>query len=658
VSWVKILLIDDDQNLAMALQKDLATHRYSVDIALDGEQGWALLEIFAYDLILLDLYLPKLDGISLCRRIRTEQSSAATPNYETPILLLTQEADTAQKVVALDAGADDYVIKPVSFSELLARIRALLRRSVSSGRSPKLHWGDLELDPRTYGVTYRQRSLSLTPKEYALLELFLRNPNQLFKLTMILERLWSSENPPSDWAVRSHMKALRQKLKQAGAPELFETQYRLGYRLKPLPSESAPQPISSQPLERFADPNAGLLLPALQTAWLDCRESYLERLVVIQQAVVALEQGAIDPPLQRLAHQEAHTLAGSLGSFGLTQATVLATRIQRLLGQTVPTAQVPRLAAWVEQLQQAMNSNAPMVNDSPSTGPDGLEATLLIVDDDMALVRLLEAETLSWGMHPHVATTLPQAWEQLQQHPPDVILLDIRFPHTTESGLDFLARVQEHYPTIPVVILTILEDFSYRMQAAQLGSRIFLRKPLAAEQILATVAQLLQQANVAPAHLLIVDHDLQHLSQLQTMLQPYGYRITLLQQPQRFWAVLEQTAPDALMMNLDLSIPPEAPPLGASTLNRMTGLDLCRVVRCDPQWQRLPILLFSDTGAAEALQSGVAAGANDVLAKPVVAADLLARLQHRLEQRASWSGSAAHFPLAALRPSGRELPNG
>lgn len=231
---MKILLVEDDQDLAASLRKGLTYNRYQVDWAGDGETGLALAQVKAYDLVLLDFYLPKLSGLDLCRKIRRgyELGADAVLNREIPILVLTGESATTQKVLCLDAGADDHVVKPVDLDELLARIRALLRRGMGQ-RSPVLQWGELQLDPSNYEVTFRQQVVSLTSKEYAVLELLLRHPKQVFSPAHIIDRLWAEDDSRTDATVRVYIQILRQKLKQVGAAELIETKHGLGYRLKP-----------------------------------------------------------------------------------------------------------------------------------------------------------------------------------------------------------------------------------------------------------------------------------------------------------------------------------------------------------------------------------------------------------------------------------------
>jgi len=222
---MKILIVEDDKRLAEAIAEDLGDQNYTVEVAQDGISGSELASSFHYDLILLDIMLPRLNGITLCQRLRAKSNT-------TPILMLTARDTTTDKVVGLDAGADDYLVKPFELQELAARTRALLRRS-QGDLSPVLSWGNLKLDPNRCEVTYKDTLLSLTPKEYRLLELFLRNGCRVFSQAQILDHLWGLESCPEEDTVRAHIKGLRQKLKSAGAPpDLIETVYGLGYRLK------------------------------------------------------------------------------------------------------------------------------------------------------------------------------------------------------------------------------------------------------------------------------------------------------------------------------------------------------------------------------------------------------------------------------------------
>ena len=222
---MRILLVEDDFRLAETLAEALTDQRYVVDVVSDGEAGWEQVKVLNYDLMLLDLMVPELNGVSLCQRLRSH-------GYSMPVLMLTACDTVTDKINGLDAGADDYVVKPVDLGELFARIRALLRRG-NSCLPPILEWGNLRLDPSTYEVNYANKPLHLTPKEYSLLELLLRSGRRVLSRSVIIEHIWSLEAPPEEDTVKVHIRSLRQKLKAAGAPDnLIETVHSMGYRLR------------------------------------------------------------------------------------------------------------------------------------------------------------------------------------------------------------------------------------------------------------------------------------------------------------------------------------------------------------------------------------------------------------------------------------------
>lgn len=237
---MKILVVEDDQAVAQTLQLLLSSYNYAVDVAPDGKVGQQMADAFDYDLILLDVVLPRLDGISLCQQLRTK-------GFQSPILLLTGQREGRQKAIALNAGADDYVVKPFDAEELMARVQALLRRGGPTSQ-PILTWGQLSVDPSSRKVAYGTHLLSVTPKEYAILELFLRHPQKLFNAKAILDHAWSSIEFPGEEAVRVHIKELRQKLTAVGAPKDFiKTKHRVGYQLNSQYSNFLAVQVEQQP---------------------------------------------------------------------------------------------------------------------------------------------------------------------------------------------------------------------------------------------------------------------------------------------------------------------------------------------------------------------------------------------------------------------------
>jgi len=223
---MRILLVEDDDRIAKPLAEDLRHQHYVVDLAYDGMAGWDYAQSVTYDLILLDLMLPKLDGVTLCQQLRSS-------GYRGFVLMLTARDTTTDKVIGLDAGADDYLVKPFELEELSARIRALSRRPVALQKDI-LRYGKLEFNPALHTVTYAGTPLNLTPKEYLILECFLCNPGQVFSRSMLLDKLWELDRVSGENTIRTHITNLRQKLKAAGSKEAaIETVYGVGYRFVP-----------------------------------------------------------------------------------------------------------------------------------------------------------------------------------------------------------------------------------------------------------------------------------------------------------------------------------------------------------------------------------------------------------------------------------------
>jgi DNA-binding response OmpR family regulator len=221
---MRILLVEDDSRLADSLAEVLLAQRYIVDLVRDGEAGWQQVTSAPYDLIVMDVTLPKLDGLGLCGRMRDR-------GLTTPVLMLTARDTSSDKVMGLDAGADAYMVKPFHLEELLAQVRALLRRGQTSF-TPVLSWGALSLDPTSYEVSYNRTAIHLTPKEFALLEALLRYGRRVLSRAAIADHIWTWQEAPSEDTIKTYIKNLRAKLRAAGAPkDVIETVHGLGYRL-------------------------------------------------------------------------------------------------------------------------------------------------------------------------------------------------------------------------------------------------------------------------------------------------------------------------------------------------------------------------------------------------------------------------------------------
>jgi two-component system OmpR family response regulator len=230
---MRALVVEDGSKMAALLRRGLQEEGFAVDVAANGEDGSWLGAENDYDVILLDVMLPDVDGFEVCRRLRAGDRWA-------PILMLTARDGVQDRVAGLDAGADDYLTKPFSFDELFARVRALLRRGPSE-RPPVLAVGDLLLDPATRRVCRGEQEVDLTPKEFGLLELFLRHPGEALSRTRILEHVWDFAYDGDSNVVDVYVRYLREKVDRPFGRRSIQTVRGVGYRLREEPGAAADQ---------------------------------------------------------------------------------------------------------------------------------------------------------------------------------------------------------------------------------------------------------------------------------------------------------------------------------------------------------------------------------------------------------------------------------
>jgi DNA-binding response OmpR family regulator len=221
---MRILVVEDDKKVASFLEKGLREEGYAVDVAHDGDDGLVLAHVHEYDLLLLDVMLPGKSGLEIVRDVRSRENT-------TPVLMLTARDDEEDVVLGLNAGADDYLTKPFGFDELLARVRALLRRG-GAARPDRLLYDDLELDRvKHLGLRGGER-LDLTPKEFQLLEFFMLNPERVVRRTELLEKVWDLHFDPMSNVVDVHVGHLRRKLARPGSDAVLHTIRGVGYVLR------------------------------------------------------------------------------------------------------------------------------------------------------------------------------------------------------------------------------------------------------------------------------------------------------------------------------------------------------------------------------------------------------------------------------------------
>lgn len=602
---MRILLVDDDEQLMEALASKLVEQRYAVDIATTGEMTWEFVLLFDFDLVVLDWMLPDIDGVELCQQIRAE-------GYTMPIMLLTARDRQNDKVLALDSGADDYVVKPFDFEELTARIRALLRREISIS-SPILEWGNLKLDPKTHEVHHKQQLLPLTPKEYGMLELFMRHPQQVFSPGAVINNLWAGEDPPGEEAVRTHIKGLRQKLKAVGmAKDTIKTVYGVGYRLKTDDDNHTAETLSQlnpQPPKRTADINQ---------IWLQFKDLAFERLASLEKLAIALAENKVTEELQAQAKNSAHKLAGSLGCFGFPEGSKIAKQFELFMDHN------PLKPEDLEQLTNLTTSLRADLQHQPFEKIKDVlskNISLLIIDPshDPNLDQQLITEADNHGMKTHIATDLTQAQRILERESIDALLYKIVFPDGAD--LEFLEQLHQHQPNVPIVAIAESPQLLDRLNFARSGGNLILQHPVEPLIAVKAIAELMDNLGKANK-VLIIDDDPQLLLSLLISLEPWGFKITVLDKSTQFWEVLESTEPDILVLDIDM---PD-----------LNGMELCQILRSDRYWQHLPVLFLSVHQDNQTKNQAFNMGADDYICKPVTGSVLANRILNRLKRIRSY----------------------
>ncbi|MBX2864672.1 MAG: response regulator [Leptolyngbyaceae cyanobacterium MAG.088] len=596
---MRILLVDDDEGLMDLLANHLVRHRYAVDITTDGKSAQEYLDLFSYDLVVLDLNLPDGSGIEFCKAFRQG-------GYGQPILVLSATDTSAQKVKALDAGADDYVVKPFDLNELDARIRALLRRE-QVGLPTLLQVGGVNLDPSTCETSYNGNPVKLTPKEFALLELFLRRPTRVYSLDAIIDDLWSFENPPSEDAVRTHIKGLRQKLSRVGAPKnLIKTIYGLGYRLN---VSETPEPTALKSSTTVA----------VEQAWKKYQGVMQERVELLERAAIAIEQGNFGSELSQTSQMTAHKLVGALGSFGFPMGSTLAQRLEKMLQITPPTdipaAQFHQL---VQQLRHEVNETS--VEDATETITAGAPL-LLIVSPDNSLVEQLSLQATQQSLRVRQANTLIHAQRLLQQLKPQVVIfepLPLLANESLEQLPDQLLRDMANFTkrfTGPFLLLLPALSAPIRLQLVKHGASQLLQRTSSPKQVISN-ALTMMQTHTSPAKIIIVDDDPQVLKLLHVSLTPWNFDITSLTDGKRLWETLESIEPDALVLDV--------------TMPEMSGFEICQVLRADPRWCHLPIIFLTVHEAETTRGRAFRFGGDDFINKSVATSELAVRILNQI----------------------------
>lgn len=540
---MRVLLVENDEQVSTAVKAALTKQLYTVDIAIDGQAGWELVEAIEYDLILLAVMLPKIDGIQFCKRLRNRGRS-------TLVMMITSKSAIADRVLGLDSGADDYIVKPIVFAELEARIRALFRRKTAS-ISTILRWGKLQLDCHTREVLYDQTRLDLTSKEFAVLERLLAG--RVHSQSDLVDHLWSlDEDPRKEEAVRALIKRLRQKLKAIDAEDLIETVYGQGYRLNPelrepirslppkreVPSTLKPYRVQRQPEVLVVLPDQQLLDQIIQEAVsysIQVTGASTSEIAQIQLRHQPFDLIVLDCDLGLPKWMIYDTPVLLLKSLNAKCEQNLYAQIRGSLYYPITPAQL--LKASLEQLEP--------------TQP--LMQRVMLIDDDPMVVRLIKGILEDRNIQINAITNPLRIWEELESFAPDLVILDVKLPHVDGLRLCQAIREDVRWSWLPVLFLTALHNLDIIREIFTVGADDYVSKPIVPAELIERVSKRLtrmqhirhqadfdpltnlptqQQARGMLRQLLHLAHQNQQvlcfavlrLNDLQTLNQQHGYR--------------------------------------------------------------------------------------------------------------------------------------
>ncbi|MEL7243493.1 MAG: response regulator [Cyanobacteria bacterium J06573_2] len=519
---MKILLVNDDEQFTKELKANLKQHRYIVDSAVDGQEGWEFVEAQEYDLIVLDLMLPKLDGITFCSRLRAK-------GLQVLVMFLTKRAASQDKIKGLDAGADDYVVQPVPLLELTARIRALLRRK-STTVSTILEWGNLCLEAKTGEVKYAGVLLNLTKKEYSLLELFMQDAQKIYSQSSILNQLWTFEDePPTRDAIRTLIKRLRQKLKAAKAPDLIETVFGVGYRLNPAFQKSSSTDNNSKLTKKLSESSTSKNIQSTnQTTLFQNKQASVEsdktqtRLLIVDEDKEFIDnlvelattrgfQTAIAPN-SKLAKDSIQRIRPDviLLDISIGKGENKFIFLEEISKQQPP---IPVLIFTKQELSadrvalarrksqgffhKPISSNRVLEIIAQTIKPaKKIEAKVMLVDDDRMILRLVKTLLEPWGVKVNILSNSLQFWDELESVKPDLLILDVQMPNIDGIELCQLLRNDSRWAWLPIIFLTGQRDNETIQQVFSAGADDFINKPVVAPELITRIFNRLERTRL------------------------------------------------------------------------------------------------------------------------------------------------------------------
>lgn len=607
---MKILLVDDDPRFTTTAQSLLEEKKYSIDVLNIADNIFNFIEKNNYDLLILDVIMPKTDGITICRKLRKN-------HQELPILLLTALQGKNDKLKAFEAGADDYLVKPFDWDELLARIRALLRRKETE-ETVTLKWGNLTLVTDTKQIVYDSKDLNLTPTEYQILEVFLTNPSKLFSIDDLISKLWDFDEIPTNSTIRSHIKGLRKKLKKIGGDsDLIQTVYGMGYRLKKVEKVKVEKKSENKEIKFFKQEKEinnqsqnDSISAALAAIWGQYQQDVIEDINCLNE----YNQNINCQLTKEEAVRKAHSLVGFLGSIGFIDISHICKNIENLLrdnqiGETLQK-EIDKLYSFCEKMKNENSNSFNNLSIEESTR----KKNVLMIDSKSEFTDNFIYFANFWNLEIDLTNNLSYGLEKLTNNKFDLILFDIYLIKKHSDRKESLNQIIKLAKDTPIYIITNKDDFRRRLEVSDYKINGFISKDLSSIKIIQFITQ--NWNNINHKIVLALDDDEKFLDILESQLVEPNLKLITLNHPSKIWKFLDNITPDLII--LDLQMP------------EINGIDVCKVIKNDLHWQKIPVIFLTAYLNDGIIDQIITVGANDFIPKSKLELELNNRIVNHL----------------------------
>lgn len=602
---MRALLVEDDKKMAFSIQSYLIKELETVDIIESGEKIIELIETNNYDLLILDVLLPKKNGIDICREIRQAELTIK-------ILFITALQSQQDKIRAFESGADDYLIKPFDYQELLLRVKALINRQ-KKAKSQIIRWGNIVMDLETKEVQYLGKTLNLTPTEFDILQIFLYSPQQVFEVDQIIDKIWDMETIPTHSTFRSHIKSLRRKIEQyGGKKDTIKTVYGMGYRLCELENNSSivqndtpPQKIENDDLNSF-----------IAELWAESKPEIEGDFKILNNYVNDRKSGTNQETSVRIAHN----LIGFLGNIGFAEVS----QNFRIIEQNLKLSNFYEQSDKVKETINLLNDNFQMLfkdnNLLNSVSTYNKHYHILLIENDVNLLNEFEQviRVNKFNFQLSIVTDLSDITNY--NHYDILILGDCHDCATNKE------EVMNNLTTLGLntapIIYTSDDSLENRLFFSQQKIKAFFTKKTAPSDFLRYIKNELEN----PAHIskqlydiLIIDDDERFIKTITKKLikNQLPLNIYTCNNPLNFLAEIEQIKPKLII--LDLQMP------------KLNGLDICAMIKQDSILKTIPVIFLTGYLEPEIINQFVAVGADDFVSKTKIDAELYPRIMHHLQ---------------------------